>query len=75
MKKSRTKVLAFFKQIELKFGYSIRDILSMRGPEFNTFVESLSDHKVEEKPKLTTLDQAFPQFFTDPFANRKGSKS
>lgn len=75
MRKSRAKVLAFFKQIELKFGYSIRDILSMRGPEFTTFVDSLGDNKVEEKPKLTTLDQAFPQFFTDPFAKRKESKS
>lgn len=53
--------------------YKMKDILDMTAFEFETFVSSLGDNKVKEKPKVMKIDEAFPQFFTDPYA-KKGAK-
>lgn len=61
--------------MQTKFGYKMQDILNMTALEFQTFVDSISvgETKQEDaKPKRMTIDQAFPQFFTDPFAKKKG---
>lgn len=56
-----------------QFHYKMKDILDMSAFEFETFVSSLSEKKIKEKPKLMKIDEAFPQFFTDPYA-KKGVK-
>lgn len=53
-----------------KFGYKMQEIMNMSALDFRTFVDSLSVEKVKEKPKLMKIDEAFPQFFRDPFAKK-----
>lgn len=51
--------------------YTIKDILSMSPMEFETFIATLDEQKIKEEVPEMTIDQAFPQFFTDPNRRRE----
>ncbi|EEX24481.1 hypothetical protein F6I25_00885 [Lactobacillus jensenii] len=75
MIKSFKKFLKLIHTMEKELGYKISEILNMSPLEFKTFVDSMQDPKkldreIESSDELTTLDQAFPGIFSDPFANK-----
>lgn len=55
----------------------MNDILALTPQQFMIFLESLSAGEIkDDKPETVTMkiDEAFPQFFTDPNATRKEKK-
>lgn len=73
MENARKKVIKFFKSIQDNMHYTMKDILEMSSLEFETFLETLEKQKINESPEVVEMkiDEAFPQFFTDPFSKRK----
>lgn len=67
-------MLGLFQFLEREFHYSTKELLSMTRFEFETMVDSLAVNtqkmRQEEAPTMT-IDQAFPQFFTDPNVGRR----
>lgn len=64
-----------FQLLQRDFHFSIKDIFSMNRFEFETMMDSLklNAEKMKEEERevpAMTIDQAFPQFFTDPNAKR-----
>ena len=47
-----------------QYGYKMPDIMKMSKLEF----------KPKEEPKVMKIDEAFPQFFRDPFAKKGDNK-
>lgn len=62
--------------MQTELGYKINDIMKMSPLEFNAFIDSMQDEKTRKHEindgELTTLDQAFPTLFTDPYASKRG---
>lgn len=55
----------------------MNDILSLTPQQFLIFLDSLNVDEVKESKAETVtmkIDEAFPQFFTDPNATRKEKK-
>ena len=57
-----------------QYGYKMPDIMKMSKLEFQAFIDSISVKKTKEEPKVMKIDEAFPQFFRDPFAKRGDNK-
>jgi hypothetical protein len=67
-------MLGLFQILERDYHYSAKDLLSMSRFEFETMIDSLDldTKKLDEKDvPAMTIDQAFPQFFTDPNVGRR----
>lgn len=63
--------------MQKELGYTMNDILALTPQQFLIFLESLdADGTKEDKPETVSMkiDEAFPQFFTDPNATRKEKK-
>lgn len=80
-------MLRLFQSLQNNFHYSMKDLLSMSALEFETMMDSLSlkggnnsndnnedDDVADQEAEEMTIDQAYPQFFTDPFAGKERNK-